>query len=416
VTHVADPMQQVFGMSARELFRQPALHVSEGAFERFPEFMRQGSLESIDALCRDYAGTVEVANGSSTDGVQFGLSGAHPTALLAAGLTVYFSDLKRLLPRSQPWLRDLEAALGVPECASIMAFANAPGSGLTLHHDRHDQLFFQLCGEKSFRYAKNTFVQNPDVQFSPANAAHPDFGARYRKGFPRTTGEVLQQPFETLNLRPGSAFFMPAGTWHTTAEQSSHSLSLVVAVRAPSQLSLLLNLLQYYVGQAPEWRARSYGGWDSDATVAAAAHESWAPLVADLARRLGGLSAADAHRAWSADGFMLGNFTQYPAGAGFERFIRLPNSSLAFDGEVEGKLRCVVLSGPNHRPQARTVLGINAEARGVIEWILASHAAFTVSELCAHFPDFERDEVEALFGWLGGAGLIRPLPGPEWEP
>jgi hypothetical protein len=347
--------------------------------------------------------------------VQFGLSGAHPTALLAAGLTVYFSDLKRLLPRSQPWLRGLESALGVPECASIMAFANAPGSGLTLHHDRHDQLFFQLCGEKSFRHAKNDYVQNPDVQFSPANAAHPDFGARYRKGFPLTASEVLQQPFETLNLRPGSAFFMPAGTWHTTAEQSSHSLSLVVAVRAPSQLSLLLNLLQYYVGQAPEWRARSYGGWHGDEHVAAAAHEPWAPLLAELAGRLGSLSASAAHAAWSADGFMLGNFTQYPAGARFERFIRLPNSSLAFDGEAEGKLRCLVLSGPNHRPQARTVLGINVEARAVLEWILASHAAFTAPELCQRFPDFERDEVETLLGWLGSAGLIRPLPGPEWD-
>src|SRR5882672_10447152 len=102
-------MQQVFGMSARELFAQPALHLSEGPFERFPEFMRGGPLQSLDALCRDYTGSVEVANGSSAEGVQFAVNGAHPTALLAAGLTVYFSDLKRLLPRSQPWLRSLEA-------------------------------------------------------------------------------------------------------------------------------------------------------------------------------------------------------------------------------------------------------------------------------------------------------------------
>jgi hypothetical protein len=258
-----------------------------------------------------------------------------------------------------------------------MAFANAPGSGLTLHHDRHDQLFFQLCGEKSFRYAKSGFLENPDIQFSPANAAHPDFGARYRKGFPLTTHEVLRRPFETLTLRPGSAFFMPAGTWHTTAEQTSESLSLVVAVRAPSQLSLLLNLLQYYLGQAPEWRARSYGGWDSDDKVAAAAHEPWAPLVADLARRLRSLSGSAAHHAWCLDGFTLGNYAQYPQDARFERFIRLPNSSLAFEADADArKLRCVVLSGPNHRPQARTVLGINVEARPLVEWILASHAAW----------------------------------------
>ena len=117
-----DPLQSVFGMQARELFEQKQLTVVHGALERFPSFMFEGALSSIDALCRDYTGSVEVAQGTAEDGVQLSVSGAHPQGLLSAGLTVFFSDLKRSVPASTPWLRALESSLGLPQCASIMAF------------------------------------------------------------------------------------------------------------------------------------------------------------------------------------------------------------------------------------------------------------------------------------------------------
>jgi hypothetical protein len=412
---VIDPLQPLFGMASRELFAQPALTASRGPLERFPEFMRSGPLESIEALCRDYSGSLEVAGGSASDGLQFPVSGAHPSALLRSGLTVYFSDLQRMSTAAQAWLRSLEASLGLPECASLVGFANASGSGLTLHHDRYDQLFFQIQGRKTFRWAQNHFLREPDIQFSPGAAAHADFGSRYRLGFPGSNAEVLEASFQTLELEPGGAFFMPAGTWHTTAEQPEESLSLAVAVRAPSRLNLLLNLLQYYLGQSPHWRARSYGGWHEQEDVAFRAHEPWAPLLADLTRRLPSLPASAAHDAWSLHGFTVGSQSRYPIGAHFERFIRLPNSSLEMEMDAAlGKLRCVVLSGPNIRPQARTVIGINPEARGLIDWILASHAAFTVQALCGAFPDFEPAEVEELLALLASAALIRPIPAPDW--
>lgn len=411
---VVDAMEAVFGISARELFSQRELFVQHGPLDRFPAFMFNGPLASTDALCREYAGSVEVSQGSELEGLQFPVSGAHPLALLRAGLTVYFADLRRLLPDSQEFLRTLESNLGLCECASVMAFVNAPGSGLPLHHDRYDQLFFQIRGEKRFRYASNGFVEHPDLQFSPGAAAHADFGQRYAAGFPLTSGEVLERPFQTLHLKPGSAFFMPAGTWHTTADQAGEALSLVVAVRAPSRLDLLLNFLRYYAGQAPAWRERTYGAWSSDESVAAREHAGWQPLLEDLGKRLQSVPIAALHQTWSAHGFASGTQTEYPHQERFERFIRLPNSSLEVGDDPSGKLRCTVLSGPNHRPQNRTVLGINPEAREVVEWIVQSHAAFTVSQLCETFPDFARDDMEDLLTWLGRAALVRPIPTPAW--
>jgi hypothetical protein len=413
---MVDPMETVFGMSARELFAKRELFVTHGALERLPKFMFEGPLRSIDALCREYVGSVEVAQGTPEGGVQFGLSGAHPAVLLQAGLTVYFSELRRSLPASQPWLRALEASLGLPQCASIMAFVNAPGSGLTLHHDKHDQLFFQIRGQKTFQHAPNGYIENPDLQFSPANAALEDFGQRYRHGFPLTAREVLDRPLQTLTLEPGSAFFMPGGTWHTTADQAGESLSVVVAVRAPSQLDLLLNLLRYYAGQAPEWRARAYGAWSASPEDSARASREWGALLAELAERVVTLPAEAAHRAWCVHGAVNGTQSEPPSGLRFQRFIRLPNSSVTFgDIDASGKLSCSVLSGPNNRPQQRTVLGIEPEARSVVAWILRQSSAFSLEQACEASADFAPEDVEELLLWATRAGLLRPLPAPEWD-
>jgi hypothetical protein len=413
---VPDPLQEIFGLAAPRLFASRELVLAHGALERFPAFMREGPMASVESLCRSYVGSLEIAKGSVVDGIQTGVSGVHPTALLRLGLTVFFSDLRRALPKSTEWLRSLEASLGLPECASLMAFANAPGSGLSLHHDRYDQLFFQIRGHKRFQYAPNGYVQNPDVQFSPYGPAHPDFARTYRDGFPLTSDEVLKVPFQTVDLHPGSAFFMPAGTWHTTAEQPSDSLSLVVAVRAPSHLDLLQNLLSHYASQSPAWRARPYGGWSREPPIAGAAETELTSLMRDLSQRLARLPATDAFKAWSAHGFAIGTQSEYALSQRFERYIRLPNSSVRFEDDTAlGKLRCTVSSGPTNRLQAQTVLGIAHEARPVLDWILQSHAAFTVDALCDALPDYERVEVEELLAQLARAALIRPLLAPEWN-
>ncbi|HKO46368.1 MAG TPA: cupin-like domain-containing protein [Polyangiaceae bacterium] len=413
---MSDPLQQIFGLPATQLFRSRELVVEHGALERFPAFMHEGPMASIESLCKSYLGGLEVAKGSVVDGIQTAVTGVHPTALLKLGLTVFFTDLRRAIGRSNEWLRALEASLGLPECASLMAFANAAGSGLSLHHDRHDQLFFQIRGQKRFQYAPNDYVENPDLQFSPFGPAHPDFGRSYRGGFPSTAEEVLRKSFKSVDLRPGSAFFMPSGTWHTTAEQASESLSLVVAVRAPSHLELLQNLLSYYAGQSPAWRARTYGGWAREPDRAGPAATELTALMRDLSQRLERLPGADAFQAWSAHGYASGTQAEYAISQRFERYIRLPNSSLRFeDDQALGKLRCTVYSGPTNRPQAQTVLGIEHEARPVLDWILQSHAAFAVSALCAALPDYEPAEVEELLSQLARAALIRPVPAPEWD-
>ncbi len=408
-------MLDLFGVAAPELFSSTDLVVRHGDVARLPAFMRAGLMDSVETLVRGYTGALQVSNGTAQDGVQVAVAGAHASALLRLGLTVYFVELDRALPDSAPWLRALEAALGLLECASLAAFANAPGSGLSLHHDRFDQLLIQVRGEKEFRYAPNGYVENPDVQFTPIGAAQPDWAQAYRHGFPRTTDEIMARGLSSATLRPGSVLFMPAGTWHTTAGQSGEALSIVVVVRAPSRLALLLNLLRHYAGQSPEWRARGYGGWAAG-EAAGREQDALAGLMGDLAGRLRTLPASDAYKAWSSEAFTTGGQRQYPVDLRFTRYIRLPNSSLRYEaGDVAGLSRCTVLSGPTDRPQAETGLAVSEEVRPIIDWVLGTAAAFSVEDAARAFPDCERDDLETLFAWLSHAALIRPVPAPEWQ-
>ena len=411
-----DPIRELFGVSALELFRRREFAVSHGPLTRLPAFMREGLLGSVENLCRGYTGQLDVAGGSTGEGLQVAVADVNPWALLKLGLTVYFKDMRRVLPAAPAFLQQLELALGVPTSAGLSAFVNAPGSGLALHHDRFDQLLFQISGRKVFRYLPNRYVEQPSVQFTPFASAPTDWAQSYRHGFPPSTQELLEQPLESVALDPGSVIFMPGGLWHTTADQPDNALSLVVSVRAPSRLDVALNLIRCYAAQSPQWRDSAYNGWSSDAALADAEQQAFAQLFSELGERLSRLPTKDAFAALSLDSFNKGTLTEYPQGARFARFIKLPSSSARFEPDAAlGKLRCVVKSGPFNRPPVETVLAFEDQARVVVEWVLRSERAFSTQELCDRFDEFQIEELLNLLDGLARAALIRPLPAVEWD-
>src|SRR4051812_27427669 len=105
---LVDPIPALFGMTAPDLFASKELIVRHGDIARLPSFMRAGLMDSVESLCRGYAGPLQVSNGSARDGVQVAVAGVQASALLRLGLTVYFTELDRAAPESEPWLRALE--------------------------------------------------------------------------------------------------------------------------------------------------------------------------------------------------------------------------------------------------------------------------------------------------------------------
>ena len=212
-------------------------------------------------------------------------------------LTVYFKDLRRVLPAAPGFLQQLELALGVPTSAGLSAFVNAPGSGWhCIMTVSTEPAVSDPWGRKLFRYLPNRYAPQPSTQFTPFASAPPEWGQSYRHGFPRSTSELLEQQLSSVELEPGSVIFMPGGLWHTTAEQPDNALSVVVSVRAPSRLDVAMNLIRYYAVQSPAWRESAYTAWSTEPALGSQEQSAFALLFAELGERLTRLPTQDAVR------------------------------------------------------------------------------------------------------------------------
>jgi hypothetical protein len=411
IVAIMDPLLEIFGETSRTLYARERLHVVHGDLSRLPSWMRTGLLVDLAALCKRYQGPIEVARGASWGGSpglefvgsggQVRVQGARPEALLALGLTVYFAELEPAVRESGPFLRALESSLGVPpSCSNMGLFVNAPGSGLPMHHDSHDHLFIQLTGTKRFVYVPEPLTRHPTIQFAPESRIHPQFGSVYGRGFPSDLKSLEQSEGQILELQPGSAFFMPAGTLHRTTDQADLCLSLIVSMKPPSKVDLILNALRYKLTELPEMRAPSYGYFDEDGDAEVSA------LCSAIAAIVPTLDRSALRRAWLTSLHREGVLSEH-VGQPYTDYIRVPSTLVRFEEPRDGRVRMRVR--PVNTPEAFE-LEIASDAARLVEHLVTLCCAFSVSDVCERFAEFEEDEVQSLLDQLCRVGLLRPLP------
>lgn len=422
---MGDPLEALFGKKTLDLYRGRRVEIAHGPLSRLPEWMRTGPLSSLEQLCRDFTGPLQAAQGRTRPlaelsgkeknsfigaGGQTAVAGANATALLRLGLSVYFGDLERLVPGAGQFLRDIEGALSLNKCMRLSAFANAPGSGLPLHHDSYDQLLINLIGEKVFTYRERRDVDDPRISYSPSGPIPAHFEEVYRQGF--SDSETLSESeLVTVTLKPGSCIFFPGGTWHRTEDQREPCLSLTTAVRAPARIDLLLSSLRAYLAQSQEWRAPVYGavvGVPDPGEVAL-----FEKLLGELPEQLSKLRFAALRKAHHIAGIETGVPESYPLGEEFDCYVRLPSSICeirpgADDSDtIQVSVRAFLIP-------TSSVLEMEREAQPVLEWILKQSRVFSLEELSRAHADFEADDLRALITQLAQVGLLRPATSLLW--
>lgn len=406
-----DPLFALFGQSARALFEAGKLVVTEGALGRLPGWMRSGALADVTSLCKSYRGVLEVARGRSmapTEGQEFigsggqvRVSGTRPEALLQLGLTVFFADIRDAVPGSRVFLAELEAALGVPPCSVIGVFVNAPGSGLPMHHDSHDQLLIQLSGEKDFTYARGAHARHPGLQFSPDTRVHPEFASVYGRALPASVEEIEERGLETVRLKPGSALFLPAGCFHRTTEQSEVCMSLSIAVRPPSYADLVLGGLRARLLREERFRAPSYGQFGADADL-----ELLGRTLREASEELTRVEPRALCEIFLERLVQDGDPSAYPNRAHFSQFLRIPSTKVRF--ETAGPERTRVLVRLVHRIEENR-LEIASVAERIVRKVMGTHQIITKAELLAEFDEFDEEDLETLLDDLARVGLLRPV-------
>lgn len=413
---MGDPLEPLFGQPTAQLYRAKKVEVAHGSPSRLPEWMTTGVLASIEQLCKDFSGPLQIAQGRTFSedkagptnfvgaGGQTPVSGANATALLRLGLSVHFGDIERTVPAASPFLRAIESALSLSPCMRLSAFANAPGSGLPLHHDSYDQLLIHLIGEKVISYRERRDVDSPRISYSPSGPVPKQFEAVYRRGF-SDRRSLDEAELVTVTLEPGSCLFLPAGTWHRTEGQSEPCLSLTTALRAPSGLDLLMTALRAHLSQSENWRSPVYGALtgEPDGSEEARIDELLRALPGELSK----LDFRALRQAYYIAGIEPGVVDAYPTGERFNDFIRLPSTvcELLADPDDPNLVRCRVRV---FTMSTFSELQMDAEARPVVEWILDQTRSFSLQELAAAHDEFDEEDLATIAVQLAQVGLLRP--------
>lgn len=420
---MGDPLVPLFGKSTLEIYSGRRVEIAHGDVKRLPEWMRSGSLSSLQQLCRDFSGPLQVAQGRTRPlgglseessfvgaGGQTPVSGTSAMALLRLGLSVYFGDLERLVPGGAQFLRSIERALSLDKCMRLSAFANAPGSGLPLHHDSYDQLLINLVGEKIFTYRERPDVDHPRISYSPSGPIPKHFEEVYRHGF-SDSDALVESELVTVTLKPGSCIFFPGGTWHRTEDQKEPCLSLTTAVRAPARVDLLLSALRAYLAQSPEWRAPVYGavvGAPDPGEV-----EQVEKLLDELPRRISGLNFSALRQAHHIAAIETGVPEGYPVEEDFDHFVRLPSSVCEIRPAPDAP-EMIRVSVRTFLIPTNSLLQMERDAQPVIEWILRQPRVFSLQELNQAHEEFEPEDLRVIVGQLAQVGLLRPATSLAW--
>lgn len=350
--------------------------------EELPAVLRPPMMLDPTQLTRVYRGPVEVTSGRYG---QYSLTGVDPSVYFdALGLAASFRDLENYLPGVQPWLRDLERDLGVPEgTATLFSFINAEGMGLGAHCDRNEHIAIQLSGTKTFRFKDNPHARYTSVSHSANREPGRNTLAQHPDGLP--VWHKLPDDAESVTLSPGSVLFLPRGVYHETqGGAGGRSVTLIIHVATPSQAQVLLRYLSDYLVQSEAWRAPVVGGWSSDPAQRNAAVARLESLVGELFSGKHPLSVEHmlrhAHGGTAALAFEWGAWLQR-------------NPSVEVQLQNDGEKLAVSVGG-------KQVRRIAAHAHPVLEWMLQRPGRFDMPTLARAFPEWDEDSLRTLCRFL----------------
>lgn len=369
-----------------------------GALGRLPPLFQARELQDVELLAERYRGRVLFLNGRKAP-YMIPIENVNPALLYRSGLSVYLTNVASCLPEGNALLRQLERDLGINEGTTRMGvFASPHGDGLPFHYDTNEVISIQLRGTKRFDLAPVRELSYPwGTQYLPGSPPFDDLYPQLTGGFPEHAGLAV----ESVHLQPGSVLFMPRGTWHHT-EAGGDSISISIAIAAPSAVDIALEPLRLRLLQDPAWRRPLYGAWGNGAR-----REQSARALQTLLAQLPGMT-----QDLSPEQTILPTLSER---ARIERitaeswFQRAPNARIDIE-QRSGRLDLLHIRIREESVEKTSAsMEIGATAVPMFRWLGERQTPFQARDLTMHYPALKPGGYRELLEPLLRAGLLRML-------
>ncbi len=224
--------------------------------ENFQELVLRS--QQTSAWFRSREGKPEVLNLAPKDALSLHRSGMTLYGTLAAG------DFPGLAPAFEAGHALCEAFNIPPDSFRLSYFASCSGGRTLPHFDSSNGLTLHLSGKKRWGLAKNTHVQNPTNSHYLGAPSSPQLRTVAAGPMP----SLLSHEPTLVDLTPGTALFVPRGTWHETwTDEDSISIDFNFAATALWK-DLLSGACERLLARAPEARAPAGEHSDREALTA----------------------------------------------------------------------------------------------------------------------------------------------------
>lgn len=230
-------------------------HVRHGPIERL------GALSNLDEFSdfRRWPKTRElVISATLMAGARYRKLIVNPlqaAELYGTGATLTFEGVDRWHPALGRWVRALARDFGLPaDLCHCNVYVSPRGAGVPRHFDAHHVAIVHVIGSKIWSIAPNRRIAHPAENFVAAEALERSV----TRGRRDRISPKMPRSSVRIRMRPGSAFFLPAGYWHATRAMEA-SLSITFGLRAPRLFELLRDEIVARLEPVPEWREPAWG-------------------------------------------------------------------------------------------------------------------------------------------------------------
>jgi 50S ribosomal protein L16 3-hydroxylase len=198
----------------------------------------------IEQVVGGHTAPIHAVSSRDVDGEQEPISdGRGALTAFRAGRSLCLAGVHTTFPEVLTVLEELTSAVGIRLGeAQCNAYASPASEGVPWHFDDREVFVVHLQGRKRWTLAPNVDVRFPTSNFVLATGG-PDAADEMALYAPRMFVGPPDGATTEVELGPGSALFIPRGTWHMTSA-SEPSLSLTFGLFTPTALDVLIDAVR----------------------------------------------------------------------------------------------------------------------------------------------------------------------------